>query len=307
MKLFRTIFPAVVALFLLAGVFSCKKNIVVTNGPFSTPLQALINSDTSLSVYYAAVKKANDNGLYAGIDSMIVLIPGDSAFAAKGITVSTINAMSVAGADSLLRYHLIPGPVVLTSGVYTPFTNKLGSKVYGYGDFDSSGNYFNGIHAVFQKLPGSNATVYTLDAPLSMPAVGAGPLIASDSSLILFAEAVKHTGINLTPSSGWNTILAPVNTAFAAAGYNSIADIDNADIATLTNVLQYHIVPGQYFADSLARTATVTSLQGKNIAVSFSNNTLQFTGANNMATAVTTNKIAGNNIILHTISAVLMP
>src|SRR4051812_41561947 len=96
--------PALIILSAIAlAVVSCaKKNITVQPIVLSTPLQALINSDTSLSIYYAAVKKANDNALYAGTDSSIVLVPGDSAFKANGITLATINAMSVAGADSLL-------------------------------------------------------------------------------------------------------------------------------------------------------------------------------------------------------------
>ena len=80
-------------LFFAAGLFcttvipSCKK-VNATFTPlkvFSTPLQALINSDTSLSVFYAMVQKAKDTALYGGTDSVTVLIPTNTAFASQGI------------------------------------------------------------------------------------------------------------------------------------------------------------------------------------------------------------------------------
>src|SRR5450432_2645454 len=144
---------------------ACKKTnaVFVPIKIFSTPLQALIDSDTSLSVFYAIVKKAKDTALYGGTDSVTVLIPTNTAFAAQGITLSAISSMSAATADSLVRYHYIPAYDSVTSGTYT-FTNKLGTVIYGY--TDSSGNYFNGIPATRQSLLGSNATVFELNTPL---------------------------------------------------------------------------------------------------------------------------------------------
>ena len=154
MKKLRVLFVPMFTM--LVVLFSCaKKNITVQPIVSSTPLQAFINSDTSLSVYYAAVKKAGNNALYGGIDSAVVLIPADSVFKTQGITVTTINAMSPANADSLLRYYYIPGPVSLSAGSYIAYNSKLGLPVYGYGAADSSGVFFNGTSASYQKLPGS--------------------------------------------------------------------------------------------------------------------------------------------------------
>jgi uncharacterized surface protein with fasciclin (FAS1) repeats len=285
-----------------------KKNITVQPIVSSTPLQALINSDTSLSIYYALVKKAAANALYGGTDSAIVLIPGDAAFKAQGITMATISAMPAASADSLLRYYYIPGPLTLTAGSYQPYNSKLGVPVYGYGAIDSSGVYFNGVTASYQRLPGSNATVYKLMAPLQPPA-SAAQLIANDTLLSFFAEAIKHTGLNIVPAAGWNTVLAPVNAAFITAGYPTLASIDNTDIPTLSNMLQYHILPGQYFTNTLAGLSTLPTLQGSNINISFADSILQFTGAGNTTAArlIKANRIAGASLIIHEIDEVLMP
>lgn len=295
---------------IVVTVVSCaKKNITIQPIVSSTPLQALINSDTSLSIYYAAVKKANDNALYAGTDSAIVLIPVDSAFAAQGISVATINAMSAAAADSLLRYYYIPAPVTLIPGLYQAYSTKLGIPLYGYGAIDSSGVYFSGISAAYFKLPGSNATVYKLSAPLQRPAASAAQLIATDTLLTYFAEALIHTSLNIVPATGTNTVLAPVNAAFIAAGYPTLASIDNADITALTDILRYHILPGQYFTNTLAGLTTLSTLQGSNISIGLTDSALQITGTgnSNAASLIKANRLAGSSVVLHEINTVLMP
>lgn len=304
------LFYVLIAVMGIAGaslVSSCTKNAVfVPLKNFSTPLQALINSDSSLSVYYAAVKKSGDSALYRGTDSNTVLLLTNTAFASVGISLSTINSMSVASADSLLKYYFIPGYDSIATGAYT-LTNKLGNTIYVYKD--SAGTYFNGIPAAPQSLIGSNSVVFELAVPL-FPAATATSLLALDTTLSYFAEAIKHTNLNFTPASGWNTILAPDNNAFIAAGYATTGSIDSADITALTNVLNYHILPGQYFVSSFTGLSTVATLQGENINISFDiNGLVNFTGTNDTTAAVITvaNRIASGNIMIHNISKVLTP
>ena len=178
-----------------------------------------------------------------------------------------------------------------------------------YGSTDGLSTYFNGIPAARQSVLGSNAAVFKLGLPL-FPAASVTSVITSDTTLSYFAEAIKHTNLNIAPAAGWNTILAPVDTAFIAAGYATLGSIDSADVTALTNMLQYHILPGQYFVSSFSGLSTVTTLQGENINVTFDGNGLvQFTGKNDTAAASITvsNRISAGNIIIHNISKVLTP
>jgi len=127
--------------------------------------------------------------------------------------------------------------------------------------------------------------------------------------LSYFAEALKHTGLSIVPGNGWNTVLAPVNAAFIAAGYPTLTSIDNADVTTLSNILQYHILAGQYFTNTLAGISTLPTLQGSNINIGFADSMLQFTGTGNTTAAmvIKTNRIAGSSVVIHEISEVLMP
>ena len=300
----------IAAAFITLSFFSaCKKDNTTTPATPSTPLYALIIGDTSLSVFNAAVQKAGDSQLFSGSDSIAVMIPTNTAFASQGITGSTISNMSAMALDSLIRYHYISGAASLTNGTYTSFNSLLGPAVYGYGNTDGTNNYFNGSIAIKQTLAGSNATVYKLNTPLHIPAASVTQLLAADTSLSYFTEALNHTGLSLTPVSGWNTVLAPDNNSFIAAGYPTLASIDSASVNTLTPILQYHILPAQYFTNSFTGLSSVASSEGENINVTFNNGAVQFTGTgnNNAAVLTSADRIAGTNIIIQKINGVLMP
>ncbi|MFT3932318.1 MAG: fasciclin domain-containing protein [Chitinophagaceae bacterium] len=303
------VFCGLVLLFIWA-VSSCKKTVTNnTSIESSTPLYALIIGDTSLSIYNAAVQKAGDKPLFLNTRFITVLIPTNTAFLAAGISKNSINAMSVAGADSLVRYHYIDSLPPLDSAAYTGYKSLSGPTVYGMGTLDTTVSYFNGSLANRQKLAGSNAAVYELSAPLRIPAASIAQLLSADTSLSYFAEAVKVTGINLVPASDWNTILAPDNNAFIAAGYPTLASIDNSDINTLTDIVQYHIVPGQYFSNTFSGLITVPSQEGNSINVTFSDAIIQFTGVGNTnaASIELSDKVAGSSVIVHKINGLLMP
>ena len=298
----------VAAIVLLAP--SCKKTVTVTPTISSTPLYALLIGDTSLSVFNAAVQKAGDSALFHGIDSITVLAPTNAALLAVGVTSAAINTMPAKSLDSLVRYHYIASAANLNDSTYTAYKSLLGPAVYGLDSTDSTSSFFNGRAAALQKLPGSNALVYKLSVALQIPATSAGVLLSADTSLSYFREALNHTGISLAPSAGWNTVLAPDNNSFIAAGFATPADIDNADLTNMTNIVLYHILPGQYFSNTFTHLSTVTSSDtAKTIKLSTAGGQVQFTGNNNAtaATITVSDRIAGTNIIIQKINGVLMP
>lgn len=288
---------------------SCKKDVNNNSLSTTTPLYALITGDSSISIFNAAVQKSGDSKLFLGTDSITVLIPTNTAFLSEGITLSSISAMSQAQTDSLVRYHYINAPAHLVTGSYSAFNSLLGPAVYGFGNTDGSNNYFNGANAVLQSLAGSNAMLYKLSEPLTIPAASAQELLAADSSLSYFSEALKVTGFNLAPASGWSTVLVPDNNAFVAAGYPTLASIDSANINTLTSLLQYHVIAGQYFSNTFNGMLTVSSEEGGSINITANNSAVEFTGTGNTNPAMVTgpDRIAGTNIIVQKINGVLLP
>jgi uncharacterized surface protein with fasciclin (FAS1) repeats len=298
----------------LAGIIftACHKENSSTPPPTPvtpTPLQAYITADTSLSIFNAAITKAGDAALYGSADSVTVLIPTNDAFRAAGISQSTINAMSSGAVDSLLKYHFINQGPDLKTGVYTPYTTKLGPNIYGYGGATGM-NYYNGSQATMVSVPSSKATVYRLNTPLGVPFATNASYLSSDTSLTYFSAALTRAGIDLSQDTGWTTVLAPTNNGFRNAGYATVADINSADSATLRHTLMYHVLPGQYFANSYSGLTSVPTYgSGQTITIGSSANGATFTGSGNSAPVgfAGNSQLAGSNTIFQPVNGVVLP
>ena len=297
----------------ILGLFACHKdnnyNPSPTPASTYTPLQSYYRNDTSLSIFNAAVNKAGDQDLYGGSDSVTVLIPTNQAFRNAGITESTINSMSSAAVHSLLRYHLLNQSAHLVNGSYSGYITALGNKVYGYGGTTDS-NYFNGSQASKSVISGSKATVYRLNTLLGVPYSTGSGYLASDTSYSYYQAALQRSGINMASDTGWHTILLPTNNAFREAGYNTLADINNADSAKLRNTLNYGILPGQYFTNSYNGLNSVsTSNTGSNITVGTGTNGATFTGTGNTTAAgfAGNNQLAGSNTVYQPVNGLVTP
>lgn len=305
-KLYSTVL--LIAISISFAFLSCKKTASGYTGNL-IPLAAAITSDTSLKLFTEVLQRSNNIGLLAKPDSFTILAPVNSAFISAGLPDSVIRSLSAATLDFIARYHFITSPVHIVQGVYTPFTSLLQPPVYGYTNNDGSVIYFNNSTVLNkQNITGSNVTLYKLNSPLVVAADSLSQLLGADSTLSFFTAALVHTSF-VIPTGGWNTVLIPDNNAFINAGYPDTASINGADSATLTNILQYHILPGLYFSNSFTGLTTINTLQGSALNVSFSNGILQFTGNGNSAPAMVTlpDKVAGNNLVAYRINGLLLP
>ena len=79
--------------------------------------------------------------------------------------------------------------------------------------------------------------------------------IAQDQNLTKLAEALNITGFSgMLNSGGPYTVFAPSNDAFNALGNDAVSQLFN-DSASLTKVLQYQIVKGEYTSANLTAMA----------------------------------------------------
>ncbi|HNQ33777.1 MAG TPA: fasciclin domain-containing protein [Methanoculleus sp.] len=79
--------------------------------------------------------------------------------------------------------------------------------------------------------------------------------IAQDQNLTKLAEALNITGFSgMLNSGGPYTVFAPSNDAFNALGNDTVSQLFN-DSASLTRVLQYQIVKGEYTSANLTAMA----------------------------------------------------
>jgi uncharacterized surface protein with fasciclin (FAS1) repeats len=306
-KSFRRL--ALIALPVFLIIVACHKsnNSAPTPTPTpSTPLQTYIANDTSLSIYQAAIVKANAEDRFKGTDSETVLIPTNDAFRAAGISQATINSMTQSQVDSLLRYHIISPAAALADSSYKSFTSSLGNPIYGMGGTNS---YFNGATATKATVTGSAATVYRLNTPLAVPFATGQDFLNSDTSYTFYNAALRRSGYDLSTDTGFTTVLVPTNNAFRAAGIADTTAISEMDSATLRHILMYHVLQGQYFTNSYNGITTAPTVAGSNVTIGTSANGATFAGPGNSAPVgfAGSNQLAGTNTIYQPVNGVLTP
>lgn len=104
------------------------------------------------------------------------------------------------------------------------------------------------------------------------------------------------------------TVLAPTNEAFAALPDGTLDSLllpENQ--ADLQNVLTYHVIAGEVFAEDLSDGQVVTTVQGENLTVSITEEGVFFVDANGGRAQVTTADVVASNGVVHIINAVLLP
>lgn len=125
-------------------------------------------------------------------------------------------------------------------------------------------------------------------------AVGAG----SFETLVTALQAADL--VDTLKGDGPFTVFAPTDEAFAALPEGTLAALLQ-DPAALANILTLHVVAGQANAADVVGLDSVTSLQGKELAISTADG-VSVDGAN-----VVQADVAASNGVIHVIDAVILP
>lgn len=108
--------------------------------------------------------------------------------------------------------------------------------------------------------------------------------------------------VDALANAGPFTVFAPTNAAFDKLPAGTVDDLlkpQNAD--RLKNVLQYHVTPGVYKAESLKNGQKLGMVNAQYVTVSVNNGKVQVNGANIAAS------VRASNGIIHVIDAVMLP
>lgn len=299
---------ASLAILFLFGMLSCKKP-----GPPEkiaiTPLQSLVNSDTTLTLFHRMLLQANETVLLAD-DSVTLLIPTNAAFRQAGYSATIIDSLSANFADRMVLYQYMKGRILPDSAVYTPYPTRLGPSIYGLRD-NAQHILFNSVATAGAATPVGKAFVYRLNGLIVSATDSASNLLQGDSSLSLLAEIFLRT--NLYDSvlvSGSYTLLAPVNSAFRQIGYDSIGAIDSADIHVLFHLAESQVLKGVWFTNNLPAQGTIPNLSGGLVTVgSPGAGQWQFAGTGNAVPAnwLSGNALSGSSLVVHRTDAVISP
>ena len=162
-------------------------------------------------------------------------------------------------------------------------------------------------------------------APAPNPTVGGAPMLATNTivanasaapNLTKLVAAVKAAGLVQTLSGpGPFTVFAPTDDAFGRLAPGTLDTLMKpANKATLAKVLTYHVVPGKLtLADLQAKvqagggTATLTTVAGQPLTVTYANNVMTLTDPSGNKSYVETPDVQQSNGVVHVVNGVLVP
>jgi uncharacterized surface protein with fasciclin (FAS1) repeats len=305
---------------LFAGmiVSTCSKSNSTSNQPAGQTIGAQVSSGPNFTLLAAAVNKA---GLIKSLEGTgpytTLFAPTDSAFIASGITMATINSLSIGTLDTILLYHIYPyqlttsqmpsGPdatLLTTSGDSTFVTNN------------AKGVFVNGIKVITANISASNGVIHTIGRVL-IPSFGQNIVqkLASDTSFSLLIAALARarqgsiSGTLIFSSVGsLYTLFAPTNIAIRAAGFPDTAAINAANPTSLFATLMYHVISPRVFSSDFTNGETIATGGSGTVTISLSGNGATVKGNSNTAASniIATNIVTTNGVI-HVSDQVLLP
>ncbi|SKC63969.1 fasciclin domain-containing protein [Ohtaekwangia koreensis] len=248
---------------------------------------------------------------------LTLFAPTNAAFTAAGITTLPDKATL----DAVLTYHVIDDEVraaELPSGSAAIVT--LGGEFY-LSNNGANGVFINGTSKVTATdIAGSNGVVHVIDRTLIPPAKTIAG-IATDLSTAstpqftqLVAALARTSGTDtdlLAAVSNGDanlTVFAPTDAAFQQLYIGlDVEGINDIPLATLTAVLQHHVVAARVFSTDLTN-GSVATLNG-NVTVSATNKTVTDGSGNvaNLSTNTALLNVLATNGVIHTIDRVLLP
>jgi len=206
-------------------------------------------SDYALSSMQWAVGK----GLIQGKEGM-VLAPSDNAFGKAGYpTVVSMLSERAAIVSNIANYHILDGKYELNKLPFL-FNQELKTrrgKVYATHWVKGADTVLtlNGARILTQNLPASNGLIQVLDRVMT-PYVHDKIVdaINADASISIFARAIKRTGIlSEKTNQGAYTVFAPNNAAMTLLGFQSVQDVELANLDDLKKIVRYHILHDRRF------------------------------------------------------------
>tara|TARA_B100001093_G_scaffold108700_1_gene100956 strand:- start:70 stop:2604 length:2535 start_codon:yes stop_codon:yes gene_type:complete len=253
----------------------------------------------------AALSQANLVATLQGDGPFTVFAPTDEAFTAAGIDLASFD--TDAENDTLvdiLTYHVVSGSVLssaLTDGMVATALN--GDDVTF--TVNDAGVMVNDANVVTADVVASNGVVHVIDKVLMPPADLVDiPTIATGTGVhdSLVAALSKADLVTTLQGDGPFTVFAPTDEAFAAAGIDLSTFETDEEIATLADILTYHVVSGSVLSTALTDGMTATALNGDDVTFTVNDAGVMVNDAN----VVTADVVASNGVV-HVIDKVLMP
>ena len=230
-----------------------------------------------------------------------VFAPTDQAFTDAGIDLAALNTPEgKATLTDILLHHVVAGEVpasAVTDGMLATMVNGDKAKLSVTGDVVS----ISGATVTGADVATSNGIIHVIDKVLMPP--GDVTAIAQGTGIhdSLVAAVIQAELLNSLQDDEPLTLFAPTDQAFADAGIDLAALNNPEGMATLSDILLYHVVPGQFTSSDLNECQVANAANGQPLSFTVGDSVMV-----NGAT-VTIADVPASNGIVHVIDKVLTP
>lgn len=242
------------------------------------------------------VDAVRGNGAGQGIT---VFAPTNAAFQALGALPGNPALTQV------LTYHVVAGRALAASLTDNqPLTTLQGGTVRFRTNPARLEGIGNTVNITATDIVAKNGVIHVIDAVLLPTAPVTQNIVelasaTPDLSTLVTAIGAANLGGTLS-GTGPFTVFAPVNSAFAAVPADVLQRLlETGNVAILSKVLRYHVVPGRVLAADLTEGQTVTTVEGTTLRITLAG------GARVNGARITATDIQATNGVVHLIDGVL--
>lgn len=311
-------------LLLVALATGCQKTENPVDAQPKT-VSDILTETASFSLLKAAVQQAGLNDALKATN-LTIFAPTDDAFKARGFnSPESFRNIPADALRNILRYHLITGIVTTQTPEVTVASNLPVESANASALFltnGAAGLFVNGNKVTKLDQVAANGIIHTIGTLLIPPTGDAIMALRNRADVGLLVAAVTRAatvrpdllailnGTTTNATARQITLFAPNDMAFTAAGYRTVADINNASPTTLANLLSYHVVTGLRFSNQLqaGQLTTLSTAANNRLTIASPASGLTVKGnANATAAAIKEADVVSRNAIIHVIDQVLLP
>ena len=292
------------------GVVHVIDAVLLPPAPVSNTVVDIIVNSEDHTVLEAAVLAADLAGALSAEGPFTVFAPTDAAFTAlmEALEVSAEELLAFEGLTDVLLYHVVGAQALaadLSDGqeITTLLDQDVTITINGMGVF------VNQAMVTVADIMADNGVVHVIDAVLlpeldeNLPETVVDIIVASEVHTLLEAAVVAAGLVDALSGEGPFTVFAPTDDAIVALTEAlSITAEELLALPNLGEILQYHVVAADAFAEDLSDGQLLTTLLGQDVTVSISDAGVMINDA-----MVIVADLEAENGVVHVIDAVLLP
>ncbi len=277
----------------------------------------------NLKTLVTAVKAADLVATLQTAGPFTVFGPDDSAFSKlpAGTVETLVKPENKTTLQNILKYHVVPGKYLssdLKDGQMLKSVQGQDLKVTKSGSTVMINNakvstadvlQSNGVAHVIDTVLMPEADSTTVGGVAMMRAKNIVENVVNAPNLTTLVAAVKAGGLgDLLQTAGPFTVFGPDNNAFTKLPAGTIETLVKPEnLATLQNILKYHVVSGKYSMADLKDGQMLITAQGEKLTIKKTADKTMIMDAKGGISTILTPDVYQSNGVAHVIDSVLMP